>query len=72
MGSHSNNISVETHLKGIHDTVKIIQLELEGMRKDIRAMNNKSDASSVDGGSGSKPSNSSQTRKLYLVMIYVY
>ena len=62
MGGDSN-VSLGAHLKGIHETVKAIKLELEDMRKDIKATNSRGDSSSVDGGSVTKPPNGSQTRK---------
>ena len=58
----TNDTSLVTHLKGIHDAVKLIQLELQGMRKDMTSTSYKGGASSVDGGSESKTHNS-QTRK---------
>jgi hypothetical protein len=54
---------VAIHLKGIHDTVIIIQKEMDAMRKDLIAASQKRDNSSVDGGSVSKHSNGSHARK---------
>ena len=51
------------HLKGIHDTVIVIQKEMEAMRKDLNAASQKRNESSVDGGSASKPSNGNHARK---------
>ena len=64
-GSNSSQMSSTTDVRGIHEAVQNIYLELKALGMDMRAANLRGirDTSPVDGVSASRPPQPTQTRK---------
>ena len=59
-----NDESMGVHLKGIHDTVKVIQKDIEVMRRDLNETKNKVATSAAKSEQASQQPNESQPRKI--------